>query len=140
MCCGHVYTKTHTHLSVSPYGASAVGEQLRHVVVAGELPETSLQVEILVESQRVVSPQRAAELIGCRVSHTFRAARRSGDEAVTCGDLIVVEQVGAAVVPDPGPVGTESQFKVHQRPGGNYWKHACKAQRDSVIPSVTYYL
>lgn len=120
------HTFTHAHLSISPYGASAVGEQLRHVIVAGELPETGLQVEIPVEAQCAVPPQRATELIGRCVSHAFRVARWSGDEAVTCGDLIVVKQVGAAVVSNPGTIGTESQLKVHERASGDYWKHACK--------------
>ena len=127
----HTHTKKdkHTHLSVSPYGASAVGEQLRHVVVAGELPQAGLQVQVPVEAQRAVPPQRAAELIGRRVPHAFGVARGRGDEAVTRGDLVVVEQVGAAVVADPRSVGAESQFEVHERAGGDHREHACGARR-----------
>ena len=146
--------QTHTHLSISPYGASAVSEQLRHVVVAGELPETGLQVEVSVEAQRAVPPQSAAELIGRRVPHALGAAHRGGDEAVTGGDLVVVEQVRAAVVPNPGSVRTESQVKVHEGPGGDYRKHACEGERergretaretererDVVIPGASNYL
>lgn len=99
------------------------------MVVAGELPETGLQVQVPVEAQCAVPPQGAAELIGRRVSHAFKATRRSGDEAVTCGDLLVVKQVGAAVVSDPGSVGTESQFKVHERASGDYRKHAWKPKK-----------
>lgn len=127
--CTQKHTKTHTHLSISPYGASAVSEQLRHVVVAGELPETRFQVQVPVEAQCAVPPQRVAELICRCVSHAFRAARRSGDEAVTCGDLLVVKQVGAAVVSNPGSIGTESQFKVHERASGDYRKHACETKK-----------
>lgn len=97
---------TQTHLPICADGAAAVSEQLRHVVVAGELPEAGFQVQVPVEAQRAVSPQRAAELIGCRVPHALRAARGSSDEAMTCGDLFVVKQVGAAVVSHPGPVRT----------------------------------
>ena len=125
----------HTHLSISPYGASAVGEQLGHVVVAAELPETGLQVEVPVEAQRAVPPQSAAELVGRRVSHALGAAGRGGDEAVARGDLAVVEQVGAAVVSHASPVGAESQVKVHERPSGDDRKHACETQRGEVIPS-----
>ncbi len=110
------------------------------MVVAGELPETGFQVQVPVEAQCAVPPQSVAELIGRRVSHTFRAARRSGDEAVTCGDLLVVEQVGAAVVSDPGSVRTESQFKVHERASRDYRKHACETKREDVIPTVSDYL
>lgn len=110
------------------------------MVVAGELPETCFQVEVPVEAQCAVPPQRAAELIGRCVSHAFWAARRGGDEAVTCGDLVVVKQVGAAVVPDPGSIWTESQFKVHEGAGGDDRKHACEAKRDDVIPTVSNYL
>lgn len=138
--CTQKRTKTHTHLSISPYGASAISEQLRHMVVAGELPETGFQVEVSVEAQRAVPPQGAAELIGRWVSHALGAARRSSDEAVTSGDLIVVEQVGAAVVSDAGSVGTESQVKVHERSSGDYWKHACEAERDDVILSASNYV
>lgn len=63
-----------THLSVCPYGSSTVRKQLRHVVVAGKLPEACLQVEVLVEAQSVVPPQRAAELIGLQVAHALGAA------------------------------------------------------------------
>lgn len=104
-----------THLSISSYGASTLSEQLGHVVVAGELPETGFQVQVPVEAQCAVAPKRAAELIGHRVPHTLRAACGSGDEAMTCGDLLVVQQVGAAVVSNPGPIRTESQVKVHER-------------------------
>lgn len=114
MHCGERYTSKQTHLSISPYGASTVSKQLRHVVVAGELPETGFQVEVPVEAQCAVPPQRAAELIWRRVPHALRAARRCSDEAVSCGDLGVVKQVRAAVVSDPGSIGTESQFKVRE--------------------------
>lgn len=49
---------------------------------------------------------------------------------MTCGDLIVVKQVGAAVVSDPGSIRAESQFKVHERASGDYWKHTCKAKME----------
>lgn len=114
------------HLSVSADGAPAVGEQLGHVVVAGELPQAGLQVEVAVEAQRVVASQGAAELVRRRVAHALRVARGSRDEAVAGGDLLVVEQVGAAVVPDPGAVRAERQVKVHERAGGDYRKHACE--------------
>ena len=133
-----MYTETHTHLSISPYGASAVSEQLRHVVVTGELPETGLQVEVPVEAQCTVPPQRVAELIRRCVSDAFGAARRGGDEAVTSGDLVVVQQVGAAMVPDPGPVWTESQFKVHERASRDHRQHSCKEK--NVILTVSNYL
>lgn len=96
------------------------------MVVAGELPETGLQVEVPVEAQRAVAAQSAAELIGRCVSRALGAPRRGGDEAVTCGDLIVVQQVGAAVVSDPGSIRAQSQFKVGERASGDYRKHACK--------------
>lgn len=118
-----------THLSVSPYVAPAVGEQLRHVVVACELPQAGFQVQVPVETQRAVPPQGAAELIGRRMSHALRVAGGGGDEAVTCADLLVVEQVGAAVVSDPGPVRAESQFKVHKGPSGDHRQHACQIKR-----------
>lgn len=38
------------YLSISPNCASAVTEQLGHVIVAGEFPQTSLQVKVSVES------------------------------------------------------------------------------------------
>lgn len=38
------------YLSVSSDGASTVAEQLRHVIVACEFPQTSLQVKVSVES------------------------------------------------------------------------------------------
>lgn len=38
-------------LSVSADGTAAVVEQLRHVVVAGELPEAGFQVQVPVEAQ-----------------------------------------------------------------------------------------
>lgn len=134
----HTHTKyvvgAGTHLSVSPYVAPAVGEQLGHVVVAGELPQAGFQVQVPVETQRAVPPQGAAELIGRRISHTLGVTGGGGDEAVTCADLLVVEQVGAAVVSDPGPVRAESQFKVHEGPSGDHRQHACQIksrQRDS---------
>lgn len=99
------------------------------MVIAGELPKTCLQVQVPVEAQCAVPPQRAAELIGRHVSHAFGVACGGGDEAVTGGDLLVVEQVGAAVVSDPGSVWAESQLKVHERAGGDYWKHTCEKKR-----------
>ncbi|TNN63522.1 hypothetical protein EYF80_026264 [Liparis tanakae] len=110
-------------------GGREVGEQLRHVVVAGELPETGFEVEVPVEAQCAVPPQSAAELIGRRVARALGAPRRGGDEAVACGDLIVVEQVGAAVVSDPGSVRTQGQFKVHERASGDHRQHACKGRK-----------
>ena len=100
------------------------------MVVAGKLPETGLQVEIPVEAQCAVPPQSTAELIGCRVSHTFRAAQRISDETMTCGDLIVVKQVGAAVISNAGSVKTESQVKVHEGASGDDRKHTCQAKRE----------
>lgn len=111
------YADRETDLSVSPDGAPTVGEQLGHVVVAAELPQTGFQVEVPVEAECAVPPERAAELIRRRLSHAVGAARRRGDEAVARGDLLVVQQVGAAVVSDPGSVGTERQLEVHERPG-----------------------
>lgn len=134
---------THTHLSISAYGASAVSEQLGHVVVAGELPETGFQVEVFVEAQCAVPPQRAAELIGGRISHALRAARQSSDEAVASADLIEVEQVGTAVVSDPGSIRTERQVEVHEWASGDYWEHACKSRErddDDVILNMSCYL
>lgn len=100
------------------------------MVVAGELPETGFQVEVFVEAQCAVPPQGPAELVGGRVAHALWAARRSGDEAVAGADLVEVEQVGTAVVPDPGPVRTERQVEVHERASGDYWEHACKAETE----------
>lgn len=113
------------------------------MVVAGELPETSLQVQVPVEAQCAVAPKRAAELIGHCLSHAFRAACGSCDEAMTCGDLLVVQQVGAAVVSNPGPIRTECQVKVHKRTSRDYRKHACKLtkkEKKIVIGSVFNYL
>lgn len=44
------YADRGTNLSVSTDGAPAVSEQLGHVVVAAELPQTSFQVEVPVEA------------------------------------------------------------------------------------------
>lgn len=87
------------------------------MVVAAELPQTGLQVQVPVEAQGAVPPEPAAELIRRRVSHAVGVARGGGDEAVSRGDLLVVQEVGAAVVSDPGSVGTERQLKVRERPG-----------------------
>lgn len=126
-----------THLAVSADGASAVGEQLGHVIVAGELPQTGLQVEVPVEAQCAVAAHGTAVLVRRRVSHALGAARGGSDEAVTRGDLLVVEQVGATVVSDPGTVGAESQFKVHERASGDHRKHACEVKKNAdVIPTV----
>lgn len=126
-----------THLAVSADGASAVGEQLGHVIVAGELPQTGLQVEVLVEAQRAVAAQGAAVLVRRRVSHALGATRGGGDKAVTRGDLLVVEQVGATVVSDSGTIGAESQFKVHEGASGDHRKHACEVEKNAdVIPTV----
>lgn len=95
------------------------------MVVAAELPQTGFQVQVPVEAQRAGAPERAAELIRRRVAQAVGAARGRRDEAVTCGDLLVVQKVGAAVVSDAGPIGTERQLKVRERPGGDDRKHAC---------------
>ena len=106
-----------TNLSVSPDGTPAVCEQLGHVVVAAELPPAGFQVQVPVEAQCALPPERAAELIRRHVSHAVGVERGLGDEAVGCGDLLVVQEVGAAVVSDPGSVGTERQLEVCERPG-----------------------
>lgn len=128
--CTHTYRElnpqTPTHLSVSAYGSSTVCEQLGHVVVAVELPQTRFQVQVPVEAQRAVPPQRAAELIRHRVSHALRAARGRGDEPVASGDLVIVQHVGTAVVPYPGSIGAEGEVEVHERASGDDRKHACK--------------
>lgn len=122
----NAHRNTHTDLSISPNGASTVSEQLRHVVVTGELPQTGFQVQVPVETQCAVPTQGATELIRRCVSHAVRAAYGFGDKAMACGDLPVIEQVGAAVVSNPRPVWTESQLKVRERPGGDHRKHAYK--------------
>lgn len=107
------------------------------MIVAAELPETRLQVEVPVEAQRAVAAQGAAELVRRRVSHALGAARGGGDEAVARGDLLMVQQVGATVVAHPGPVGAESQLKVHERAGGDDRKHACQ-EEEKVIPTALF--
>lgn len=121
-----------THLAVRADGSPAVRQQLGHVVVAAELPQTSFQVQVPVEAQRAVPPERAAELIRRRVARAVGVARGRRDEAVTCGDLLVVQKVGAAVVSHAGSIGTECQLKVHERPGGDHWKHACEGKEDNL--------
>lgn len=106
--------------------------------VAGELPQTGFQVEVPVKTQSAVPPQSTAELIGRRISHALRIPSGSGDEAVTCGDLAEIKQVGAAVVSDAGSIRTESQVKVHQRPSGDYRKHTCDAERPTARTILTH--
>lgn len=111
------------HLSISANGASAVAEQLRHVVVAGELPQTCFQVEVSVEPQRAGSPEGRTELVRCGLTNHFRVFGGVGEEAVASLHLCVVQQVGTAMVSHAGTIGAESEFKVGQGSSGHHRQH-----------------
>ena len=111
------------HLSVRANGPSAVGEQLGHVVVADELPQASLQVEVPVEAQCAVAPEGGAVLVRRDLADALRVAGGLGDEAVARAHLVVVQQVGAAVVAHARAVRTESQLEVGQRTRGDHRQH-----------------
>ena len=111
------------YLSISPNGASAVAEQLGHVVVAGELPQAGLQVQVPVEPQRAGSPEGAAELVRGRVADDFWVLGGVGEEAVASLDLGEVQQVRAAVVADTGSVRAQRELEVREGPGGHYGQH-----------------
>lgn len=100
------------YLSISPNGASAVTEQLGHVVVSGEFPQTSLQVEVSVESQCARSPEGSAELVRSGLTDYFWIFGGFREEAMASLDLSEVQQVGAAVVADTGTVGAQCELKV----------------------------
>lgn len=100
------------YLSIRAYRASAVIEQLGHVVVAGELPETSLQVEVPVESQGVGRAHGGAVLVGRRLADDLGVLRCVSDEAVAGLDLVEVQQVGAAMVSHPCAVWAQGELKV----------------------------
>lgn len=52
-----------TYLPICANGATAVRQQLRHIVVTAELPKASLKVEVLVETQGFGGPQSTAVLV-----------------------------------------------------------------------------
>lgn len=105
------------YLSISPNVASTVTEQLRHVIVAGEFPQTSFQVEVSVESQCAGSPEGSAVLVrGCLADH-FWISSGFSKEAVAGLDLSVVQQIGAAMVANTGTVWAQRELKVGQGSG-----------------------
>lgn len=112
------------HLSVCANGASTGVKQFRHVVVAAELPQARLQVEVAVEAQGVGAAHAHTVLVRRGLSDDLRVLGGVGDEAVTCLDLVEVQQVGAAVVSHAGAVGTQGQLKVREGPRGDDWQHA----------------
>lgn len=92
------------YLSISPDGAAAVAEQLRHVVVVCELPQTGLQVEVPVEPQGAGPPEVRAVLVRRRFADHLLISGGLCDEGEASPGLGVIQQVGAAVVADAGAV------------------------------------
>lgn len=104
------------YLSVSPDRAAAVAEQLGHVVVVGELPQTGLQVEVPVEPQGAGSPEVRAVLVRRRLTNHLLISGGLSDEGEASLGLGVIQQVGAAVVAHAGAVGAQRELKVGEGP------------------------
>lgn len=112
------------YLSISPNCASAVTEQLWHVIVTCELPQTSLQVEVPVEPQGTGPPKGSAVLVWrCLADHLWIFGGFS-KEAIASLNLSVVQQIGAAMVANTGTIRTQRELKVRQGPGGHYRQHS----------------
>ena len=111
------------YLSISPDGASTVTEQLRHVIVAGEFPQTSLQVEVPVESQCAGSPEGSAVLVRGRLADHLWIFGGFGEEAVASLDLSVVQQIGATMVANTCTIRAQREFEVGQVPSGHDRQH-----------------
>lgn len=111
------------YLSISPNGASTVTEQLRHVIVASEFPQTSLQVEVSVESQCTGCPEGRAVLVRRSLTDHFWIFCCFCKEAVASLDLSVVQQIGAAMMANTGTIWAQRQLKIRQRPSGHYRQH-----------------
>lgn len=112
------------YLSISPDGASTVTEQLRHVIVTGEFPQTGLQVEVSVESQCTGSPEGSAVLVRGHLANHFWIFGGFSKEAVASLDFSVVQQIGAAMVANTGAIRAQRELKVRQGPGGHYRQHS----------------
>lgn len=111
------------YLSISPNGPTTVIEQLRHVIVAGELPQTSLQIKVSVEPQCTGSPERSAILVWGRLADHLWVFGGVGEEAVVSLDLSVIQQIGAAMVANAGAIWAQRQLEVRQRPRRHYRQH-----------------
>lgn len=79
------------YLSIRPDRTSTGGEQLGHVVVTIKLPQTSLQIQVPVESQAVGGAHVGAVLVGRRLADDLRVLGGVGDEAVARLDLVEVQ-------------------------------------------------
>lgn len=106
------YSCPERYLAICAYRPSAVAQQLRHVVIAVKLPKAGLQVQVAVEPQRVGAPHPCTVLVWCCLANDLRVLGAIGDEAIASLDLIVIQQVGAAMVAHTSPVGAQSQLKI----------------------------
>lgn len=86
------------YLSICANRSPTVIQQLWHVVVATELPQTCLEVKVAVESKGIGATHGHAVLVRWSLANNFWVLCGVGDKTMCCLDLVEIQEVRAAVV------------------------------------------